>query len=154
MHFEIKHFNELTTDELYKIIQLRIAVFVVEQNCPYQDLDDKDQRSLHLLAWEDASLVGLTRLVPPKVSYDAYSSIGRVVTHPDYRAHGLGRKLMEISIQYCFDVFPGYNIKISAQSYLIPFYESLEFEKTGTEYLEDNIPHHAMIKHSIQFGQQ
>ncbi len=152
MVFKIKHFNELSTLELYQLLQLRIEVFVVEQNCPYQDLDNKDFHSYHVLMYQDVQLIALTRLVPPKVSYEKYSSIGRVVTHPDFRRTGLGKLIMEKSIAQCEQLFPGYNIKISAQSYLIPFYESLQFEKTGSEYLEDNIPHHAMIRHSIQIG--
>jgi ElaA protein len=95
----------------------------------------------------------VTRLVPPKISYDEYSSIGRVATHLNWRGAGIGKLIMKKSIDQCEFLFPGYNIKISAQSYLIPFYESFDFEKTGKEYLEDNIPHHAMIRHSIQLGQ-
>lgn len=152
MIFLIKHFNELTSLELYNLLQLRIEVFVVEQNCPYQDLDNKDLYSYHIMGVENDKIIAVTRVVPPKISYESYSSIGRVVTHADYRGKGISRKIMEKSIAHCELVFPGYNIKISAQSYLIPFYESLQFDKTGTEYLEDNIPHQAMIRHLIQFA--
>jgi ElaA protein len=150
MIFEIKHFNDLTTLELYNLLQLRVAVFVVEQNCPYQDLDGKDLQSYHVLCYENDTLIAVTRLVPPGISYEAYASIGRVVTHPDFRRKGVSRKIMERSIEHCEKLFPGYNIKISAQSYLIPFYESLQFDKHGEEYLEDNLPHQAMIRHAIQ----
>ncbi len=152
MTFLVKHFSELSTIELYKLLQLREAIFIIEQNCIYQDIDDKDLHSYHVMAFDDNILVALTRLVPPKISYDEYASIGRVATHIDYRGKGTGRKIMEKSLEQCELLFPGYNIKISAQSYLIPFYESLQFEKWGSEYLEDGLPHHAMIRHSLQFG--
>jgi ElaA protein len=152
MKFSVKFFDELTTNELYKLLQLRESIFIVEQNCIYQDIDDKDQKCYHLMAYENDALVALTRLVPPKVSYEGYPSIGRVATHSEYRGKGYGRLIMEKSLEECERLFPGYNIKISAQSYLIPFYESLQFEKWGTEYLEDGLPHQAMIRHSLQFG--
>lgn len=152
MVFTLKHFNELSTFELYKLIQLRVAVFIIEQNCPYQDLDDKDLNCHHLMGFENETLVAVTRLVPPKISYEGYSSIGRVATHLDYRKMGYGRKIMDRSITDCERLFPGFNIKISAQSYLIPFYESFQFDKWGSEYLEDGIPHQAMIRHSLQIG--
>ncbi len=152
MDLILKHFRDLELQELYKLLQLREAVFIVEQNCLYHDIDGKDPYCYHLMAFENESLVSLTRIVPPTISYERYSSIGRVVTHKDYRRKGLSRKLMERSIDECERLFPGYNIKISAQTYLIPFYESLQFEKTGTEYLEDDMPHQAMIRHLIQFG--
>lgn len=152
MDLILKHFSDLELLELYKLLQLREAVFIVEQNCLYQDIDDKDPYCYHLMAYENQTLISLTRIVPPTISYEGYCSIGRVVTHKDYRRKGLSRKLMERSIKECERLFPGYNIKISAQTYLIPFYESLQFEKTGTEYLEDDMPHQAMIRHLIQFG--
>ncbi len=153
MEFVTRHFNELTNTELYKLLQLRVAVFIVEQNCLYQDLDGKDLKSYHMLVFDKEMLIAVTRLVPPGISYEGYTSIGRVATHIDHRRKGLGRLLMEKSIEECERLFPGYNIKISAQTYLIPFYESLQFEKFGSEYLEDDMPHHAMIRHSLQFNQ-
>lgn len=153
MEFVTRDFNELTNTELYKLLQLRVAVFIVEQNCLYQDLDGKDLKSYHMLVFDKEMLIAVTRLVPPGISYEGYASIGRVATHIDHRRKGLGRLLMEKSIEECERLFPGYNIKISAQTYLIPFYESLQFEKFGSEYLEDDMPHHAMIRHSLQFNQ-
>ncbi|HRG67532.1 MAG TPA: GNAT family N-acetyltransferase [Saprospiraceae bacterium] len=150
MEIRIKQFNELDRLELYRIIQLRINVFIVEQNCPYPDLDDKDLVSNHVMIWKGDELIAVTRLVPPGISYPNYASIGRVATHATYRGSGLGKLVMTESIKACGELFPGYNIKISAQAYLISFYEAFAFEKIGDEYLEDNIPHVAMIKHSIQ----
>lgn len=152
MEIRIKHFNELDRLELYRIIQLRINVFIVEQNCPYPELDDKDLVSNHVMIWEGEELLAVTRLVPPGISYPNYASIGRVATHANYRGSGLGKLVMTESIKACEELFPGYNIKISAQAYLISFYEAFSFEKIGDEYLEDNIPHVAMIRHSIQRG--
>lgn len=150
MEIRIKQFNELDRLELYRIIQLRINVFIVEQNCPYPDLDDKDLVSNHVMIWKGDELIAVTRLVPPGISYPNYASIGRVATHANYRGSGLGKLVMTESIKACEELFLGYNIKISAQAYLVAFYTALGFDKIGEEYLEDNIPHIAMIKHSIQ----
>lgn len=150
MNIQIKHFNELDRLELYRLIQLRINVFVVEQNCPYPELDDKDLVSYHVMIWEGETLIAVTRLVPPGISYTNYASIGRVATHVNFRGSGLGKLVMTESIKACEALFPGYNIKISAQAYLVAFYEAFGFDKIGSEYLEDNIPHLAMIRHSIQ----
>jgi len=150
MEIRIKQFNELDRLELYRIIQLRINVFIVEQNCPYPDLDDKDLVSNHVMIWKGDELIAVTRLVPPGISYPNYASIGRVATHANYRGSGLGKLVMTESIKACEELFSGYNIKISAQAYLVAFYTALGFDKIGEEYLEDNIPHIAMIKHSIQ----
>lgn len=152
MEVQIKHFNELSSLELYRIIQLRINVFIVEQNCPYPELDDKDLVSYHVMIWEGEELLAVTRLVPPGISYPNYASIGRVATHANYRGSGLGKLVMTESIKACEELFPGYNFKISAQAYLVSFYEAFGFDKIGDEYLEDNIPHVAMIRHSIQIG--
>ncbi|MBK6858711.1 MAG: GNAT family N-acetyltransferase [Saprospiraceae bacterium] len=152
MEVQIKHFNELSSLELYRIIQLRINVFVVEQNCPYPELDDKDLVSHHVMIWNKNVLIAVTRIVPPGVSYPKYPSIGRVATHLNFRHHGLGKQVMRESINACETLFPGYNIKISAQAYLVSFYEAFDFEAIGEEYLEDNIPHLAMIRHAIQRG--
>ena len=150
MEIRIKQFNELDRLDLYRIIQLRINVFIVEQNCPYPDLDDKDLVSNHVMLWKGDELIAVTRLVPPGISYPNYASIGRVATHANYRGSGLGKLVMTESIKACEELFSGYNIKISAQAYLVAFYTALGFDKIGEEYLEDNIPHIAMIKHSIQ----
>ena len=142
----LKPYDELTLNELYDLLQLRSAVFVVEQQCPYQDLDDKDKEGYHLLMYNDGQLIGVTRLVPAGVSYAKYSSLGRVATHEAYRNQGLGRFLMQQSIEACTTLWPSLPIKISAQAYLQAFYESLGFSPTGEAYLEDGIPHVAMLR--------
>lgn len=135
-----KKFDELTPAELYAIIKLRNEVFVVEQNCVYQDADDKDQLSYHLTSWDDSTLVAYTRIIPPEISY-AEASIGRVVTSPKYRKTGAGRMLMQESINKAFSQFNCSKIKIGAQVYLTKFYESLGFVKSSEGYLEDGILH-------------
>lgn len=155
MNYTLKKYNELSTDELYQILQLRAEVFIVEQQCVYQDLDSKDQDAFHLMLHnQDNLLLAYTRLLPPDISYKNYSSIGRVVSHPDFRSKGLGKSIMQKSILYIENLFPQNHIKISAQSYLIKFYESFSFQTIGDEYLEDNIPHTTMIKYLIPSEQQ
>lgn len=141
----IKSFDELTNHEMYNMLRLRSEVFVVEQNCPYLDLDNKDQESFHLLYYVDNQLAGCTRLLPAGLSYDEIS-IGRVVIAPSYRGLGLGVKLMEASISGCEEKFGKGKIKISAQYHLSKFYQSLGFSEKGEVYDEDGIPHIAMIK--------
>jgi ElaA protein len=135
-----KSFSELTPAELYAILQLRIEVFCVEQNCVYQDADGKDQQSIHLCGWNGDFLAAYCRILPAGLSYD-YPSIGRVVSSPQYRKGGYGRLLMQKAIKKTIELFPAPLIVISAQLYLKAFYESLGFEQVSEVYLEDNIPH-------------
>ena len=144
IHWTYKNYTDLTTDELYQILSLRSKVFVVEQNCVYQDLDNKDQESWHLLGYINDTLVAYVRLLPPGLSY-AEASIGRVITHPDYRQKGYGIALMQLAIEKANIQFSTQKLKISAQCYLINFYESFGFKILGVEYLEDGIPHIEMI---------
>jgi len=146
MRWEIKSFDELTTSALYAIIQLRVEVFVVEQNCPYQDLDYADQKALHLMGYDEENrLAAYTRIFDKGIKY-AEASIGRVVTAPFARGKGAGRELMEASIQQIYRQFGRQPIRISAQQYLEKFYSSLGFETVSDMYLEDNIPHVEMLK--------
>jgi ElaA protein len=140
----LKPFPQLSPAELYAIIRLRNAVFVVEQACVFQDADNKDQESLHLMGWRGDLLAAYTRLVPPGVIY-AEASIGRVVTDPSARRNGAGRRLMEESIRQCIVLFGEGPIRIGAQQYLEAFYRSLGFVQTGLPYLEDGIPHIYML---------
>ena len=144
MEWRYKSYDQLSPAELYAILQLRNEVFIVEQNCPYQDLDDKDQKSWHLAGWDGERLAAYTRIIPPGVSYTE-ASIGRVVTAPFCRGNGTGRELMNLSIQHCFQQFHTQQIRIGAQVYLQRFYESLGFMAEGEEYLEDGIPHICML---------
>lgn len=140
-----KKFNELTLDELYSILQLRNEVFIVEQNCVYNDPDGKDQSAWHLIAIEDNNLVAYTRILPPGVSYSD-PAIGRVITSSSKRGTGLGRELMKRSIEACEKLFGKISITLSAQVYLQGFYESLGFIVVGEEYLDDGIPHIKMSR--------
>ncbi|MBE9583489.1 GNAT family N-acetyltransferase [Mucilaginibacter sp. JRF] len=144
-HTIIKHFTELTTTELYNILKLRSEVFVVEQNCPYLDPDDKDQQCYHLMLYVDNQLAAYARLLPAGVSYNEVS-IGRVVTSPQFRGQGLGEKLMTTTINACYEKFGRSPIRIGAQLYLLKFYRSLSFEEVGEPYDEDGIPHIEMVK--------
>lgn len=145
--FHCLHFSELSTFQLYDILALRIEVFCVEQNCPYQDCDGLDLNSWHLMGLdENGRLVCYTRLLPKGVAYEAYASIGRVVSSPSVRGKGYGKILMEKSIDMCYRLFGTGPIKIGAQSYLLEFYQSFGFESNGEHYLEDGIPHTRMIK--------
>ena len=144
-------FNELTINELYDIMVLRQEIFVVEQNCPFLDADGKDQAAWHLLARDtEGRLVAYTRLLPKGVSYDEYASIGRVANAQKIRGTGVGKVLMQKSIEWMAQLFPNEPVKIGAQTYLLTFYSSLGFVSTGEEYLEDGIPHTIMILHNIQ----
>ena len=139
-----KTFTDLHPEELYAILQLRNAVFVVEQDCPYQDADDKDQLSYHLCGWNGKNLAAYARVIPPGISY-AQASIGRVVTSPSFRKHGAGKALMEQAIDKTLNSFNVNEIKIGAQLYLNKFYTNLGFIQSGPEYLEDGIPHIEML---------
>lgn len=139
-----KKFDELSVLELYDIMQLRNEVFVVEQNCVYQDADDKDRHSLHVCGWDGEKLVAYARIIPKGISY-AEVSIGRVVTSPAYRNTGAGRQLMQECISLAFSEFNCTQIKIGAQVYLTEFYQSLGFIACSPEFLEDGIPHIEMV---------
>ena len=139
-------FDQLTLTELYAVLALRQEVFVVEQNCPYQDCDGKDQPAWHLLGRDETgALVCYTRLLPAGVAYPDYPSIGRVVSAPVARGTGAGRVLLARSIEQCYVLFGPRAIKIGAQTYLLKFYEDFGFRSTGEEYLEDGIPHTKMV---------
>ena len=142
--FVTKTFDELSNVELYQLLQLRAEVFVVEQNCPYLDMDNKDLKSFHVLGYDNSKLVACTRLVPIGVSYDLEPSIGRVVTHPSVRSLGYGKLLMEHSISETKKRFNSSVIVIGAHCYLDRFYQKLGFIPEGEMYLEDNIPHMTM----------
>lgn len=138
--FSTKTFEQLSTKELYVILKLRAEVFVVEQQCVYMDMDDKDYRCLHVLGYHGEELAAYTRLVPQGISYQE-PSIGRVVTNPLYRKHGYGKLLMEYSINQTLKSYNSSVIVISAQQYLERFYTTLGFITEGGVYLEDEIPH-------------
>lgn len=135
------NFYDLTNVELYKILQLRNEVFIVEQDCVYPDCDEKDFVAHHVCAWQNNQLVGYSRLLPPGISFPEKASIGRVLTAPSARKQNLGKELMVRSIRETYTLFGHIDIAISAQYYLKNFYESFFFTQAGEIYLEDNIPH-------------
>ena len=146
MKLIIKSFEELDPIELYRIIQARLEVFVVEQICPYLDLDDLDQEARHIWLQDQDVLVAYVRVVNPGVSYPMACSIGRVITQGEYRGSGYGRQIFEHGIEFCQSTFVGVPINISAQLYLKRFYSSFGFEQKGSIYLEDGIPHISMMR--------
>ncbi len=137
-------FNDLPNKELHDIFRLRQEVFVVEQNCPYQDADGKDPKSLHMQGIQNGELIAYARIVLPGVSYKEIS-IGRVVTSPKARKTGAGKELMKVTMEYILKKFGKVPIRIGAQLYLQKFYEGFGFVQEGEEYLEDGIPHIIML---------
>ena len=145
MQVSVKTFDKLSTKELYQILRLRSEVFVVEQDCVYQDVDNKDQKALHVMGIKDNEVVAYTRIFKPGDYFDNVS-IGRVVVSQEQRKYGLGKQIMQASLAAINQRFPDKSIEISAQSYLLKFYTELGFNATGEEYLEDGIPHKRMLK--------
>ena len=141
---KVKPFEALTTHELYNLLQLRSEVFVVEQDCVYQDIDGKDDKALHVLGFKDEKLIAYTRVFSPGIYFEE-SSIGRVVVAKNERDHKYGYQLMEASIEAIHNHFKARIIKISAQFHLQSFYNNLGFKAVGETYLEDGIPHIAML---------
>ena len=145
IRWDIKKFEELSTTELYRIMQLRLAVFCVEQNCAYQDADGKDLKCIHICGFDqDGELIAYSRIVPAGISFKEVS-IGRVITSDKGRGTGAGKELMQKSKVFIENEYGKVPIRIGAQCYLIKFYSSFGFEISGEEYLEDNIPHIEMI---------
>lgn len=144
----INEFDELNIQSLYNILRLRSTVFVVEQNCPYQDLDNKDQTSTHLQGFYKKQLVAYCRLFKAGAYFEE-AAIGRVVVDPNYRRYGFGHQLMDKAISLQKELFNEDQITISAQLYLKKFYESHGFKQTSDEYLEDNIPHIQMKRNNL-----
>lgn len=147
MDFICKAFYDLSLDELYEIMKIRQEVFVVEQTCPYLDADGKDQVGWHLFGRNEAGeMVAYTRILPAGISYKKYPSIGRVLTTAQERGTGTGKLLMSATLKELTQLFGNSDIKISAQCYLEKFYKEFGFEPVGESYLEDDIPHVAMIR--------
>jgi len=144
LEITIKSFDELTKQELYTILQLRSEVFVMEQHCIYQDVDGKDQKAFHLMGYENNLLVAYTRIFKPG-DYFNEASIGRVLVKKNFRKHRFGYAIMEASVNFIKSELKLSKIKISAQLYLKSFYSNIGFKEVGAEYLEDDIPHIAMI---------
>ncbi|WP_347923247.1 GNAT family N-acetyltransferase [Pontimicrobium sp. SW4] len=140
-----KTFQELTTKEMYDLLQLRQEVFIVEQNCIYYDIDGKDEKALHIIGKKNNKIIAYTRVFKPD-DYFKEASIGRVVVSKEERQHKYGYDIMEASIKAVNDNFNETTIKLSGQTYLKKFYNNLGFKEIGEEYLEDGIPHILMEK--------
>ena len=140
MDIEIKTFKELDSITLYNILELRNSVFIVEQNCVYQDIDNKDREALHVIFKKKGKVVAYTRCFAPGL-YFKEASIGRVVVLKNQRNNNYGHQIMKISLQAILSNYNTKNVTLSAQTYLKKFYESHGFYKIGKEYLEDGIPH-------------
>lgn len=141
-----KSYEELSKEELYEILSLRIKVFCVEQSCPYQDIDFQDQKSQHVFIIQNQHICAYARIVPDE---NHKFHIGRVVVDQKYRGAKLASLIMKSCIGYCQDQQPNVCIEISAQSYLSGFYQALGFKNTGKYYLEDDIPHEQMLLTSV-----
>jgi ElaA protein len=146
MTLSCRPFESLSANELYTILAVRAEVFVVEQNCVYQDLDFKDQKALHCQGFHEGKLAAYTRIFDMDKSFEGFLSIGRVIVAPDFRKYGYGKQIMQYSIQQCYHHFGYHPIKIGAQAYLERFYSELGFKSLGIDYLEDGIPHKIMVK--------
>ena len=142
--WSIKSFDELNKNELYDLLKLRSEVFVVEQNCVYQDIDDKDIKGTHFFGQDGSDLIAYLRVMEAGVLYPNHISIGRVVIKQTHRNKKLGNEILAEAIDFCRKKFPKTPIKISAQTHLKSFYNQLGFEFKGEAYLEDGIPHCAM----------
>ena len=137
---KLKEFKELTTEELYEILKLRAEVFVVEQNCPYQDLDDKDQSSYHLFLEDNGQIIAVLRILPENIAYKEMA-IGRLIVKKSYRGTGISRKMMVRAMEFITEDLGKEKIRLSGQAYLTDFYQSLGFEKVSEMYFEDGIEH-------------
>lgn len=145
LRWECKPFDALSADQMYTILCVRQEVFVLEQECLYLDADGKDRQSLHLMGFDGDELVAYARIVAPGVSY-AEVSMGRILTTKNARGTGAGIELMEVGLQRIEEEYGKVPVRISAQTYLLKFYEKFGFDSTGKEYLEDEIPHTEMLR--------
>jgi len=148
MEWITKKFNDLSPEELYAVAKLRQDVFIIEQNCIYDDLDGLDDQAYHVSGFLNKQLVAYARIFPPGIKYEEVS-IGRIVTSPSYRKQGLGKMLVKKSIEVCDSKFHGKPIKIEAQSHLQEFYKALGFIPQGDTYPVDGISHIIMIRPSV-----
>jgi ElaA protein len=148
MQLFIKHYSEVDKDTFHDLIALRISVFVIEQNCPYQELDGLDKDAYHLIVREEDEIIGTLRVLKPGTSYENEYGIGRVVSHPNHRGKKLGHLMMTKCMDFLVNELKVSNIRLSGQSHLTAFYERYNFKSTGKEYLEDGIPHTDMLHNS------
>ena len=136
----IKKFDELTLNELYDILKLRVDIFVVEQNCPYGELDNKDKESIHVFYRENGEITAYLRIIPKFLSYESVS-MGRICVKQEFRSRKLGREIVKDAINYIEKDMKQYIITIGAQEYLKDFYASFDFKPVSDIYDEDGIKH-------------
>ena len=146
--FALRKFDELKRKEIHDIYALRASIFVVEQDCVYQDIDGKDLEAHHVLGTFESKLIAYARILGKGASYADYVSIGRIAVSEDYRSKSIGHETVRFCLDRIRDLYLGEMIKISAQAHLKNFYNQYGFKKEGVPYLEDGIPHIAMIKRS------
>ncbi len=147
-HWQLASFSALSTQQLYHILMERQAVFVVEQNCAYQDIDKLDAQALHLIGYpeiDSEKILAYLRILPPNTRFSELS-LGRIFTPYNYRGQGLGKLLMQQALYFVNKYYPHASVRISAQSYLEKFYQSFDFKTISPVYLEDNIPHIEMLR--------
>jgi ElaA protein len=150
IRYRCKKFSDLSVFELYAIMRLRQEVFILEQDCNYLDADGRDEAGIHILGEDEyGNLHCYARLLPEGIPYEGYVSIGRVINSKAVRRRGEGEKLMRYAMQQVKKYYDDTPVKISAQSYLLNFYRKFGFETVGEEYLEDDIPHTAMISKGL-----
>lgn len=142
--WECKRFSNIPLKQFYTILRARQEVFILEQNCNYLDCDGKDEKSHHMLAYKEQDVAAYMRILPPGLSYKE-ASMGRILTTKKYRGKGIGKELMGRGLAFSKEKLKYRFIRMSAQTYLVPFYSNFGFQITGKEYLEDNIPHTEMI---------
>ncbi|WP_251859876.1 GNAT family N-acetyltransferase [Clostridium sp. Marseille-Q2269] len=147
MGWNLKKFNELTTEEIYEILRVRNQVFVVEQECAYEDCDGKDKSSYHLFYMEEGKVISYVRILPKGLTFHEIS-IGRVLVNKDYRGKGFARQNISKAIEFVENNLKENSIRISAQHYLLEFYKSFGFKPVSEVYLEDDIPHIEMLYNS------
>ncbi|MEE1134749.1 MAG: GNAT family N-acetyltransferase [Methanobrevibacter sp.] len=140
MEWKLKKFDELTTEELYGILKLRVEIFVVEQDCAYQDLDDKDQCAYHLFLEDEDEIIAVLRILPENVAFEDMA-IGRIVVRKSHRGQGIARAMMKMAMDFIVKDLGKRRIRLSGQAYLVDFYNGLGFKRVSDEYLEDGIPH-------------
>ncbi len=146
IRWQWKAWHELTLKELEAMLALRQSVFIIEQNCPYPDIDGKDDQAVHLMGWLNHKLVATLRVFPKYEPYDNKSSLGRVCTHMDVRRFGMGRTMMQQAVDFIDEHYPEQATQIGAQHYLKRFYESFGFEQCSEPYDEDGIEHILMLR--------
>ena len=145
LRWEWRSLHELSALEVYTLCAAREAVFVVEQNCPYQELDGLDLDARHLIAWSDDAVAAYLRLLSPGAKYPE-ASLGRVLTARPFRGTGLGRELLERALVHIDERFAGTGVRISAQAHLQRYYGAFGFVAVSQQYLEDDIPHIEMLR--------